>query len=139
MAKIDTLVQDFLAQKKIAVVGGGPGGFSCAYQLARRGYKVTVFEAADKAGGMLRWGIPRYRLPATEVSRVWTDGHSGVPIKEKAVPGPDEDTVTIAIEAARNALASWPKNPGGCCAIPTVAADATKAGAPALPSRPSRR
>ncbi|MFH1267199.1 MAG: NAD(P)-binding protein, partial [Planctomycetota bacterium] len=50
--------------EKIAVVGGGPGGLSCAYQLARRGYGVTVFEASDKAGGMLRWGIPRYRLPA---------------------------------------------------------------------------
>ncbi len=50
--------------EQIAVVGGGPGGLSCAYQLARRGYGVTVFESADKAGGMLRWGIPRYRLPA---------------------------------------------------------------------------
>jgi NADPH-dependent glutamate synthase beta subunit-like oxidoreductase len=50
--------------EKIAVVGAGPGGLSCAYQLARRGYSVTVFEAAEKAGGMLLWGIPRYRLPA---------------------------------------------------------------------------
>lgn len=49
--------------------------------------------------------IPRYRLPAQEVSDLWTDGHSGVPILEKAVPGLDEDTATIAIEAARNALA----------------------------------
>jgi hydroxymethylglutaryl-CoA synthase len=49
--------------------------------------------------------VPRYRLPATEVSRVWTDGHGGVPIEEKSVPGLDEDTATIAIEAARNALA----------------------------------
>jgi NADPH-dependent glutamate synthase beta subunit-like oxidoreductase len=50
--------------QKVAVVGAGPGGLSCAYQLARRGYPVTVFEASDKPGGMLRWGIPRYRLPA---------------------------------------------------------------------------
>ncbi len=50
--------------EKIAVVGGGPGGLSCAYQLARRGYGVTVFEASEKPGGMLLWGIPRYRLPA---------------------------------------------------------------------------
>ncbi len=49
--------------QKIAVVGGGPSGFSCAYQLARRGYGVTVYEALDKPGGMLRWGIPGYRLP----------------------------------------------------------------------------
>ena len=49
--------------KKIAVIGAGPSGMSCAYQLARRGYKVTVFESAEKAGGMLRYGIPKYRLP----------------------------------------------------------------------------
>lgn len=56
--------------------------------------------------GIIGYGayVPRYRLPATEVDRVWTDGYSGTPIKEKAVPGPDEDTVTMSIEAARNAL-----------------------------------
>jgi NADPH-dependent glutamate synthase beta subunit-like oxidoreductase len=48
---------------KVAVVGGGPAGVSAAYQLARRGYGVKIFEAMDKAGGMLRWGIPGYRLP----------------------------------------------------------------------------
>ncbi len=49
--------------QKIAVIGGGPSGLSAAYQLARRGYKVTVFEGLPKAGGMLRYGIPVYRLP----------------------------------------------------------------------------
>jgi NADPH-dependent glutamate synthase beta subunit-like oxidoreductase len=49
--------------QKVAVVGGGPSGLSCAYQMARRGYGVTVFEGTDKPGGMLRWGIPGYRLP----------------------------------------------------------------------------
>ncbi|MBU1599992.1 FAD-dependent oxidoreductase [bacterium] len=47
----------------MAVIGSGPSGLSCAYQLARRGYRVTVFEAQAKLGGMLRFGIPRYRLP----------------------------------------------------------------------------
>jgi hydroxymethylglutaryl-CoA synthase len=49
--------------------------------------------------------VPRYRLPAREVARVWTDGKAGLPIKEKAVPGMDEDVITMSIEAARNALA----------------------------------
>jgi 2-oxoacid:acceptor oxidoreductase delta subunit (pyruvate/2-ketoisovalerate family) len=46
----------------VAVVGSGPAGLSCAYQLARQGYPVTVFEAQDKPGGMMRL-IPEYRLP----------------------------------------------------------------------------
>jgi NADPH-dependent glutamate synthase beta subunit-like oxidoreductase len=49
--------------EKIAVIGAGPSGMACAYQLARRGYKVTVFEGLPKPGGMLRYGIPEYRLP----------------------------------------------------------------------------
>jgi len=49
--------------------------------------------------------VPRFRLPGSEVDRVWTEGQGGSPIKEKAVPGPDEDTATMSIEAARNAMA----------------------------------
>jgi formate dehydrogenase major subunit len=49
--------------KKVAVVGAGPAGLSCAYYLALRGYGVSMFEAQPEAGGMLRYGIPEYRLP----------------------------------------------------------------------------
>ena len=49
--------------KKVAVIGSGPAGIACAYDLVRMGYPVTVFEAAPKAGGMLRYGIPDFRLP----------------------------------------------------------------------------
>ncbi len=49
--------------EKVAVIGAGPAGLSCAYQLTRRGYAVSVYEAFSKAGGMLRYGIPDYRLP----------------------------------------------------------------------------
>jgi NADPH-dependent glutamate synthase beta subunit-like oxidoreductase len=48
---------------KIAVIGSGPAGLSCAYFLCRIGYPVTVFEALPVLGGMLRIGIPEYRLP----------------------------------------------------------------------------
>jgi NADPH-dependent glutamate synthase beta subunit-like oxidoreductase/dihydroorotate dehydrogenase len=49
--------------KKVAVVGSGPAGITCAWDLARAGHAVTVFEAERKPGGMLRYGIPRFRLP----------------------------------------------------------------------------
>ena len=49
--------------KKVAIIGGGPSGLSCAYYLALMGHKVTVFEERDKLGGMLRYGIPSYRFP----------------------------------------------------------------------------
>ena len=56
--------------------------------------------------GIIGYGayVPRYRLPAREVARIWTGGEGALPIKEKAVPGLDEDVVTMSIEAARNAL-----------------------------------
>ena len=49
--------------KKVAVIGGGPSGLSCAYYLALMGHKVTVYEERSKLGGMLRYGIPNYRFP----------------------------------------------------------------------------
>jgi hydroxymethylglutaryl-CoA synthase len=57
--------------------------------------------------GIVGYGayIPRYRLPGSEVDRIWRDGEAESPVREKAVPGPDEDTATMSIEAARNALA----------------------------------
>jgi NADPH-dependent glutamate synthase beta subunit-like oxidoreductase/ferredoxin len=58
----------------IGVVGAGPSGLSFAYQMARRRYRVTVYEGQEKAGGMLRYGIPDYRLPPevldAEISRI---------------------------------------------------------------------
>jgi formate dehydrogenase major subunit len=68
------LVRDAPTGKRIAVVGAGPAGLSCAYQLARRGHAVTVYDRHPEPGGMLRYGIPDYRLPPgtldAEISRI---------------------------------------------------------------------
>jgi NADPH-dependent glutamate synthase beta subunit-like oxidoreductase len=74
----------------VAIVGAGPAGLSCAYQLARRNYHVTVFEAFSQPGGMLRYGIPKYRLPREvldlEIQRILD---LGVELKCNAVVGRD--------------------------------------------------
>jgi NADPH-dependent glutamate synthase beta subunit-like oxidoreductase/ferredoxin len=55
--------------RKVAVAGSGPAGLGCAHDLALLGYDVTVFEALDQPGGMLRYGIPEYRLPRGVIER----------------------------------------------------------------------
>ena len=71
--------------KRVAIVGGGPAGLSAAYNLRRRGYGVEIFEARPKLGGLLRYGIPDYRLPKAilegELERLLQLGitvHSGI-------------------------------------------------------------
>jgi len=73
----------------------------------------------DRPVGFVGYGayVPRYRLPAREVARIWTGGVGGLPIKEKAVPGMDEDVVTMSIEAARNALARSSVDPAEIRAV----------------------
>ena len=69
--------------------------------------KESLLLKPAKPVGIVGYGayVPMYRLPAAEVARVWGSSDEGLPIKEKAVPGLDEDVVTMSIEAARNALA----------------------------------
>ena len=50
-------------KEKVAVIGSGPAGLSCAFHLAKRGFKVKIYEAYGEPGGMMRYGIPSYRLP----------------------------------------------------------------------------
>ena len=77
--------------EKIAIIGSGPAGLSCAFQLSRRGYdNITIFEAFSKAGGMLRYGIPDYRLPPAildkEIERILK---LGIDIKYDTIIGKD--------------------------------------------------
>lgn len=65
------LLQDSIEQKskKIAVIGAGPAGLSAAYYLSLMGYKVKIFEKLNAAGGMMRYGIPEYRLPYEQIDK----------------------------------------------------------------------
>jgi NADPH-dependent glutamate synthase beta subunit-like oxidoreductase/Pyruvate/2-oxoacid:ferredoxin oxidoreductase delta subunit len=72
--------------KKVAVIGGGPAGMAAAYQLRRKGHAVAIFESQPELGGMMRYGIPNYRIPrdklAGEIQRIVdmgkVDVHTGV-------------------------------------------------------------
>jgi NADPH-dependent glutamate synthase beta subunit-like oxidoreductase/ferredoxin len=86
LARVDAAPHD----EWIGVVGAGPSGLSFAYQMARRGYRVTVYESKEQAGGMLRYGIPDYRLPPhvldAEISRIFD---LGVELQLNTVVGHD--------------------------------------------------
>lgn len=84
--------------KKIAIIGGGPSGLSCAYYLSLDGYKVTVFEKQKVLGGMLTLGIPKFRLEKEVVNaEIEVLGELGVEFKTGIEVGKD-----ITIEELRN-------------------------------------
>ncbi|MRR35299.1 FAD-binding protein, partial [bacterium] len=77
-------------KQKVAVIGAGPAGLTAAKDLAIRGYKVTVFEELPKAGGMMRYAIPEYRLPRNVIEDEVKDIQAlGVVIKTKTRIGKD--------------------------------------------------
>ena len=81
-------------RKKVAVIGSGPAGLACASDLAKWGYDVTIFEALHKAGGVLEYGIPEFRLPKDKVLRHEVDAvrELGVKIETNVIVG---RTITI--------------------------------------------
>ncbi|MDE3088850.1 MAG: FAD-dependent oxidoreductase [Chloroflexota bacterium] len=75
---------------KVAIIGSGPAGLTCAWDLAHRDYRPTVFEALPVVGGMLRVGIPRYRLPEEVLQReIDAIARGGVEIRTNTPIGPD--------------------------------------------------
>ena len=63
------LVPPRRSEKKVAVVGSGPAGMACAQQLARAGHLVTLFERDDRIGGLLRYGIPDFKMEKWHIDR----------------------------------------------------------------------
>ena len=95
-------------RKRVLVVGAGPSGLSAAYHLARLGHSVTIRDAGPKAGGMMRYGIPQYRLPRdvldAELERLFALGIAFEPetkVRRASAPLEDErfDAVFLAIGA----------------------------------------
>jgi heterodisulfide reductase subunit A len=87
-------------EDRVAIVGSGPAGLACAYDLIRQGYPVTVFETAPQAGGLLRYGIPEHRLPkkvlGSEISYI---EELGVEIKTNTPMKNFEDIFSQGYEA----------------------------------------
>ena len=76
--------------KKVAIIGGGPGGLSAAYYLSLMGHKVTIFEQRKQLGGMLRYGIPNYRLPRTKLDEdINAILSTGIEVKKNISVGTD--------------------------------------------------
>jgi DMSO reductase iron-sulfur subunit len=93
---------------QVAIVGSGPAGLSCAYDLVRKGYAVTIFEAAAESGGMLRYGIPEYRLPKdvldNEISYIQ---ELGVEIKSNIRVANSDDVFNQGYKAIFLAIGAW--------------------------------
>lgn len=96
--------------KTVGVIGGGPGGLSAAYFLALKGHAVTVFDAMPHMGGMLRYGIPEYRLPKAVLDREIAEIASlGVKMKNSIRIGKDVTLIEIRkkFDAVIIAVGAW--------------------------------
>ena len=103
--------------KKVAVIGGGPAGLTAAYFLRRKGHAVTIFESMPKLGGMLRYGIPEYRLPKAvldqEIAAIEAMGVQLVPNFRVGVDASFE-TITANHDATVVAIGAWKSMGVGC-------------------------
>ena len=103
--------------KKIAVIGGGPAGLSCAYYLAQKGHYCKVFEMQPQPGGMLRYGIPEYRLPKDTMDQELNHVFAlGVDLQCNVKLGRDfsiDDLFAEGFDAVYLAIGAWTSNPLG--------------------------
>ena len=91
--------------KSVAIVGSGPAGLACADQLNRAGHTVTVYERADRIGGLLMYGIPNMKLDKTIVQRrVDFMSDEGVIFMPSTPVGPDEENSLSSLKASNDAV-----------------------------------
>ena len=103
--------------KKVAIVGGGPAGLAAAYRLAVKGHAVTIFDQMPEMGGMLRYGIPEYRLPkAVLASEIALMVKMGVEMKNNVKIGKDItlDALKAEYDAVLVAVGAWKSTGIGC-------------------------
>ncbi len=103
--------------KSVAIIGGGPMGLSAAYFLRQMGHAVTIFEAMPNAGGMLRYGIPEYRLPKAVLDEeIATIESMGVDIITNTKVGVDIpfDTIRNDFDAVLLGIGAWVSTGVGC-------------------------
>ncbi len=103
--------------KKVAIIGGGPAGLTAAYFLRRNGHAVTIFEAMPKLGGMLRYGIPEYRLPKAVLDQeIAAIAAMGVEMKANFKIGVDAtfEEIRAAHDATVVAIGAWSSMSARC-------------------------
>lgn len=96
--------------KKVAIIGGGPAGLTAAYFLRQKGHSVTIFEQMEKMGGMLRYGIPEYRLPKAVLDKeIKLIENMGVTLKNNINIGKDItlDEIKDEFDATLVAIGAW--------------------------------
>lgn len=107
--------------KKVMIIGAGPAGLSAAYHLRRFGHDVTIYEAAEKPGGMMRYGIPKYRLPREKLNaEIYRVENMGVEIKlnqkvediEVTKQAGGFDAVLICVGAQKSNMIEFEGDPG---------------------------
>src|SRR5256885_5027927 len=108
-------VKDPPTGKRVAIVGAGPAGLTCAYYLALKGHYCKVFDMQPQPGGMLRYGIPEYRLPKDvmdrELDHVW---QLGVDLQSNVKLGTDftiDDLFAEGFDVVYIAIGAWTSNP----------------------------